>query len=71
MPGFIPSPEEMKMLATMRRLQQMGYVVEDLEASKETDRLLLVPKKVPNERKDSETEETAFPGEFSVMRISG
>jgi hypothetical protein len=61
-PGFIPAPEEMKMLAIMRNLQQMGYSKED------PDTITLVPEK-PDEREDIKVEETAFPGEFTPLRI--
>lgn len=61
-PGFIPSPEERKMLAIMRNLQQMGYAKEDIEA------LRPVPEKI-DEKTHTKVKETPFPGEFSVMRI--
>lgn len=69
----IPSPEEMRMMEIMRRLKNLGYVKETFPnlSNSKSNELLSVPEKKPNERKDIKTTEGAFPGEFSVMRISG
>ncbi len=74
MSRHIPSPEEMQMMESMRRLRQMGHAedaIDKLYMSRNPTDLLPAPKKEPDERKDTKVKEAPFPGEFSVMRISG
>ena len=69
----IPSPEEIRMREIMRRLKNLGYAKETFPClpSSKSNELLPVSEKKPDERESIKITEGAFPGEFSVMRISG
>jgi hypothetical protein len=76
--AVMPSPEEMQMQETLRRLRRCGFTDDmdkliNLGSDKDGKpvRLLRIEKKVPDERKDTKVKETPFPGEFTVMRIPG
>lgn len=73
--GIIPSPEEMQMMDTVRRLRQLGFPtdMDKLIAHANDGAIKLLPmnKRVPDERKDTEVKETPFPGEFTPLRIPG
>lgn len=70
----IPTPEEMQMMETLRRLKNLGYAKETfphLSNNKFNESPSIpIPEKKSDERKDIKTTEGAFPGEFSVMRVS-
>ena len=69
--GFIPSPEEQKMMAMMRRLEQMGNAIEDFNPADPVKLLFVGPEKKPDEKPRVKVKESSFPGEFTPLRISG
>jgi len=80
--AVMPSPEEMQMEETRRRLRKLGYS-DEIENSGHTDdmdklmilsavqpwRMVPASKRKSDERKDTKTKEAPFPGEFTPLRI--
>jgi len=71
---IMPTPEEMQMQETIRRLRRCGYTDDmdkllELADDNKPVKLLHIEKKVPDERKDTKVKETPFPGEFTPLRI--